>query len=121
MIKLLEEYTAVLSGGQAAEKARNPRSRSYYIAADTVSGSEWLGFEHVYQVHCPRLFLNESVRDVRPLDINRSLTLDLPYLLDPDAVLLLFARKERIRIPARDTVRHTARRTLTPLMFDLGL
>ena len=68
MIKLLEEYAAVLSENQAAE-GTDPHSRSYYIAADTVPMSEWLGFENVYQVHCPRLFLNESVRDVRVLDL----------------------------------------------------
>lgn len=71
MIKLLEEYAAVLSGGQATEGPTNPPSGNYYIATDTVPVSEWLGFEHVYQVHCPRLFLNESVRDVRLLDTNR--------------------------------------------------
>ena len=64
MIKLLQEYAEVLSGGPVAEDATDPRPGSYYIATDTVPVSEWLGFEHVYQVHCPRLFLNESVRDV---------------------------------------------------------
>lgn len=65
MIDLLEEYAAVLSENQAAEERMESRSGSYYIATDTVPVSEWLGFENVYQVHCPRLFLNESVRDVR--------------------------------------------------------
>jgi hypothetical protein len=65
MIKLLEEYAGTLDESQAAEGGTDPRSGSYYIAADTVPMSEWLGFENVYQVHCPRLFLNESVRDVR--------------------------------------------------------
>lgn len=64
MIKLLEEYAAVLN---QAEEGAGPRPGSYYIATDTVPMSEWLGFENVYQVHCPRLFLNESVRDVRIL------------------------------------------------------
>lgn len=68
MIKLLEEYAAVLNGSQATEE--DPHPGSYYIATDTVPVSEWLGFENVYQVHCPRLFLNESVRDVRLLDLN---------------------------------------------------
>ena len=70
MIKLLEEYAAVLSEGQDAEGTTGSRPRNYYIATDTVPVSEWLGFEHVYQVHCPRLFLNESVRDVSLLDLN---------------------------------------------------
>ena len=69
MIKLLEEYAAVLNENQAAE-GTDPHSGSYYIAADTVPMSEWLGFENVYQVHCPRLFLNESVRDVRVLGLS---------------------------------------------------
>jgi len=100
MIKLLEEYAAVLSGSQ---EGTGSRSGGYYIATDTVPVSEWLGFENVYQVHCPRLFLNESVRDVRVLDP------ELAYpgsriLLDLDAVLLLFALKEGIRIPPGYTV-----------------
>ena len=67
MIKLLEEYAAVLNENHSAEKNAESPSGSYYIATDTVPMSEWLGFENVYQVHCPRLFLNESVRDVRAL------------------------------------------------------
>jgi hypothetical protein len=65
MIKLLEEYAAVLSENQVTEEGAEQRPGSYYIATDTVPVSEWRGFENVYQVHCPRLFLNESVRDVR--------------------------------------------------------
>ena len=102
MIKLLEEYGAVLN--QAAEEGAGSRPGSYYIATDTVPMSEWLGFENVYQVHCPRLFLNESVRDVRVVFISRLLTLYSRILPDPDAVLLLFTFKERIRIPPGHTV-----------------
>ena len=69
MIKLLEEYAAVLRENQPAEGGTESSSGSYYIATDTVPVSEWDGFENVYQVHCPRLFLNESVRDVRALDL----------------------------------------------------
>jgi len=69
MIDLLEEYAAVLRENQAVEESVGSRSGNYYIATDTVPVSEWLGFENVYQVHCPRLFLNESVRDVRILDL----------------------------------------------------
>ena len=70
MIELLEEYAAVLNENQAAAKeSTESRFGSYYIATDTVPMSEWLGFENVYQVHCPRLFLNESVRDVRVIDV----------------------------------------------------
>lgn len=72
MINLLEEYAAVLRENQAAEEGAETRSGNYYIATDTVPVSEWLGFENVYQVHCPRLFLNESVRDVRILDLKVS-------------------------------------------------
>lgn len=68
MIRLLEEYAAVLRESHAADEGAGPRPESYYIATDTVPVSEWQGFEHVYQVHCPRLFLNESVRDVRIVD-----------------------------------------------------
>lgn len=65
MIKLLEEYAAVLNENQAAGESMESPTGNYYIATDTVPMSEWRGFENVYQVHCPRLFLNESVRDVR--------------------------------------------------------
>jgi len=65
MIKLLEEYAAVLNENQAAGESMESPTGNYYIATDTVPMSEWCGFENVYQVHCPRLFLNESVRDVR--------------------------------------------------------
>ena len=75
MIKLLEEYAAVLSGDQATEEATDSRPGNYYIATDTVPMSEWHGFENVYQVHCPRLFLNESVRDVRLLNLDRGFLL----------------------------------------------
>ena len=68
MIDLLEEYAAVLKENQAAEEGRASNLGNYYIATDTVPVSEWDGFANVYQVHCPRLFLNESVRDVRILD-----------------------------------------------------
>jgi len=64
MIDLLEDYATVLKENQAAEEGRASNLGNYYIAADTVSVSEWDGFANVYQVHCPRLFLNESVRDV---------------------------------------------------------
>jgi len=102
MIELLEEYAAVLN--QAAEEGAGPRPGSYYIATDTVPMSEWLGFENVYQVHCPRLFLNESVRDVRILYSQGLLSLYSRTLPDPDAVLLLLTFKERIRIPSGHTV-----------------
>lgn len=72
MIKLLEEYEAVLSESQTAEERAGSHSGNFYIEADTVPVSEWLGFENVYQVHCPRLFLNESVRNVRIPGLSRS-------------------------------------------------
>ena len=89
----------MLSGNQ--ENADSPSG--YYIATDTVPVSEWLGFENVYQVHCPRLFLNESVRDVCVFCLEVAY-LGSRILLDPNAVLLLFAFKERIRIPPGYTV-----------------
>jgi hypothetical protein len=72
MIGLLEEYAAMLNENQPAEKGTESRTGTYYIATDTIPVSEWLGFENVYQVHCPRLFLNESVRDVRNHDLKVS-------------------------------------------------
>jgi len=97
MIDLLEEYAAVLKENQAAEEGRASNFGNYYIAADTVPVSEWDGFANVYQVHCPRLFLNESVRDVR-IHHPKLLILGSRIPPGPDAVLLLFAFKERVRI-----------------------
>ena len=67
MIDLLEDYATVLKENQATEEGTASNIGSYYIAADTVPVSESDGFANVYQVHCPRLFLNESVRDVHIL------------------------------------------------------
>ena len=104
MIKLLEEYSAALGANITTEEGTHSRSGGYYLPTDTVSVSEWLGFENVYQVHCPRLFLNESVRDVGVLDLDSGRSLGLRCFPDLDAVLLLFAFEERIRIPVSHTV-----------------
>jgi hypothetical protein len=59
MISLLEDYADVLHNEDKGD------STNYYMAADTISADEWSGFDNVYHVHCPKVFLNESVRDVR--------------------------------------------------------
>jgi hypothetical protein len=35
------------------------------MPSDTVSPDEWSEFDNVYQVHCPKVFLNNAIRDVR--------------------------------------------------------
>lgn len=58
MISLLEDYVNVLRGTDSGD------ATNYYMPVDTVSSEEWASFDNVYQVHCPRIFMNESVRDV---------------------------------------------------------
>lgn len=58
MIRLLEDYVNLLRGTESGNRS------TYYMATETVSSEEWASFDNVYQVHCPKVFMNESVRDV---------------------------------------------------------
>jgi hypothetical protein len=41
------------------------KSQSYYMPTDSVSPDEWSEFENVYQIHCPKVFMDSAIRDVR--------------------------------------------------------
>src|ERR1700729_1452059 len=41
------------------------KQQTYYMPSDSVSADEWSEFDNVYQVHCPRIFMNNAIRDVR--------------------------------------------------------
>ncbi|KAJ6515787.1 golgi-body localization protein domain-containing protein [Mycena sanguinolenta] len=65
MLVLLEDYVALL---QQTEAGSNPtgdtKGHSYHIPADTLSEAEWAEFDNVYQVHCPKIFLDSVIRDI---------------------------------------------------------
>jgi hypothetical protein len=46
--------------------AHASKEQTYYMPSDTVSADEWSCFDNVYQVHCPKIFMNNAIRDVSP-------------------------------------------------------
>lgn len=65
MIALLEAYIAQVQ--LIDVENRRPgihREQSYYMPLDTVSSAEWAEFDNVYQVHCPKIFMSNSTRDI---------------------------------------------------------
>ncbi|TFK55958.1 hypothetical protein OE88DRAFT_1731595 [Heliocybe sulcata] len=65
MIALLEAYVAqLLSVDVETRRPTVKREQSYYMPLDTVSSSEWAEFDNVYQVHCPKIFMSNSTRDI---------------------------------------------------------
>jgi hypothetical protein len=61
-IALLEAYVAEL---QADTLNQDTQSRgSYYMPASAVNPEEWGDFDNVYQVHNPKIFLTDAVRDI---------------------------------------------------------
>ncbi|KDQ64599.1 hypothetical protein JAAARDRAFT_145519 [Jaapia argillacea MUCL 33604] len=65
MITLLEAYVAHLRALDAESRRPGPDgAQNYYMPSDSVSADEWAEFDNVYQVHCPKIFMSNSVRDV---------------------------------------------------------
>lgn len=62
MLSLLESYISRLKD---IDSAHIPSGETYELPADNVSAEEWAEFEHVYQIHFPRVFLDSVIRDVR--------------------------------------------------------
>jgi hypothetical protein len=48
-----------------SSNAHASKEQTYYMPSDTVSADEWSEFDNVYQVHSPRIFMNNAIRDVR--------------------------------------------------------
>src|ERR1700733_7146095 len=73
-ISLLEEYIAHLhqvphqheGARKRAEKADPTHVRhSYYMTLDeNLASDHWEAFHHVYQIHCPKIILTNTTRDV---------------------------------------------------------
>lgn len=89
MLVLLEDYINLLQETEAGSRPIGDTSgHGYHIPADTLSEAEWAEFDNVYQIHCPKIFLDSAIRDVR-----RAYTPHfwmLTNLTDYDAILLLF-------------------------------
>ena len=66
MISLLQDYVSVLQRAELSPSERDGE-HSYYMPSDTVSPRDWKDFVNVYQVHCPKIFMNGATRDVNLL------------------------------------------------------
>jgi hypothetical protein len=64
-VKLLEDHVTYLQKVDISpDNADGQDDQDYHIPSDIVSPSEQAEFENVYQIHCPKLFLNTAIRDV---------------------------------------------------------
>ncbi|KAF8195786.1 golgi-body localization protein domain-containing protein [Mycena galopus ATCC 62051] len=65
MVVLLEDYIALLQQTEAGSSPTgDTKGHSYHIPADTLSEAEWAEFDNVYQIHCPKIFLDSAIRDI---------------------------------------------------------
>ena len=72
MLPLLEDYVKQLHKIDANARRQNTIGRqSYYMPSDSVSPEEWSEFSNVYQVHCPQVFMDNIIRDVRGPIVSR--------------------------------------------------
>ena len=68
MLALLEEYIAVLRDTEAGlDDPEMQEVQNYHMPTAIVSPDEWAEFDNVYQIHCPSVFMDSAVRDVRSL------------------------------------------------------
>ena len=64
MIALLEDYVQHLRTVDRESRSSSVNGLNYYMASDSVTPEEWAEFDNVYQVHCPRIYLDNIIRDV---------------------------------------------------------
>ncbi|KAF7292415.1 hypothetical protein HMN09_01225600 [Mycena chlorophos] len=65
MRALLQDYITLLQETQAGTHTTSESGgHSYHIPADTLSEAEWAEFDNVYQIHCPKIFLDSAIRDI---------------------------------------------------------
>lgn len=62
---LLEDYTTLLQAETTSEETAREATQSYLMPSHTVSPDEWAEFENVYQIHCPKIYMDSTIRDVR--------------------------------------------------------
>jgi hypothetical protein len=68
MLALLEEYIAALKETEAGlGDPQMPGQQNHHMPTAIVSPDEWAEFDNVYQIHCPNVFMDSAVRDVRSL------------------------------------------------------
>jgi hypothetical protein len=71
MLALLEEYIAALRETEVGlDDPQTQESQNYLMPTDIVSPNEWAEFDNVYQIHCPSVFMDSAVRDVRSLSLS---------------------------------------------------
>ncbi|KAI0702885.1 golgi-body localization protein domain-containing protein [Cytidiella melzeri] len=65
MITLLQNYVKHLREVELASQT-TPRTGplNYYMPSDSVSPEEWAEFDNVYQIHCPRIYMDNIIRDI---------------------------------------------------------
>lgn len=66
MVALLEDYVTVLQNLDAGVEPKEADPQTYFLPSDMTSTAEVAEFENVYQIHCPSIFLESSIRDVGP-------------------------------------------------------
>jgi hypothetical protein len=98
MMSLLEDYVTVLQAETTSEGTTKEATPSYAMPSHTVSPDEWAEFENVYQIHCPKIYMDTAVRDVCCLTNIYSICAMLIEPQDHDKILLLLSCKKRTRI-----------------------
>ncbi|KAF9464454.1 golgi-body localization protein domain-containing protein [Collybia nuda] len=65
MVNLLENYIALLQQSDKTLDSKDAKlSQSYLLPSYTVSPDEWAEFENVYQIHCPKIYMDSAIRDI---------------------------------------------------------
>jgi hypothetical protein len=65
MLALLQDYVNHLRMTEYPHTgSRSSNIENYYMPSETVEADEWAEFENVYQLHAPKVFMNDSIRDV---------------------------------------------------------
>ncbi|KAG0709732.1 golgi-body localization protein domain-containing protein [Suillus ampliporus] len=65
MMALLQDYVNHLRMTELPHTGpRSSNIENYYMPSETVAADEWAEFENVYQVHAPKVFMNNSIRDI---------------------------------------------------------
>lgn len=96
-MSLLEDYVTLLQAEARSEETTREATRSYLMPSHTVSPDEWAAFENVYQIHCPKIYMDNTVRDVRCFYVGFTSAIFMEPK-DHDKILLLLSCKERARI-----------------------